>query len=76
MQPETTPLAAYFPPAALAAVLVVVAWNMAEKYECATLLRASRGQIASPLARLGGQGAVAVDEHADDGKVWKVALTR
>jgi SulP family sulfate permease len=37
------PLAAYIPLAALAAVLAVVAWNMAEKHEFATLLRASRG---------------------------------
>jgi SulP family sulfate permease len=37
------PLASYIPLAALAAVLAVVAWNMAEKHEFATLLRASRG---------------------------------
>jgi len=37
------PLAGYIPLAALAAVLLVVAWNMAEKHEFATLLRASRG---------------------------------
>jgi SulP family sulfate permease len=37
------PLASYIPLAALAAVLAVVAWNMAEKYAFATLLRASRG---------------------------------
>jgi SulP family sulfate permease len=37
------PLASYIPLAALAAVLAVVAWNMAEKYEFATLVRASRG---------------------------------
>ena len=40
------------------------------------LLRASRGQIRSHIARLVGQGAVAVDEHAEDGKAWRVALTR
>ena len=40
------------------------------------LLRASRGQIRSHIARLAGQGAVAVDEHAEEGKAWKVALTR
>ena len=40
------------------------------------LLRASRGQIRSHIARLVGQGMVAVDEHAEDGKAWKVALTR
>jgi SulP family sulfate permease len=37
------PLASYVPLAALAGVLAVVAWNMAEKHEFATLLRASRG---------------------------------
>jgi sulfate permease, SulP family len=37
------PLASYIPLAALAAVLVVVAWNMAEKREFATLIRSSRG---------------------------------
>src|SRR3546814_15001535 len=33
------PLASYIPLAALAGVLAVVAWNMAEKHEFATLLR-------------------------------------
>jgi SulP family sulfate permease len=37
------PLASFIPLAALAAVLVVVAWNMAEKHEFTTLLFASRG---------------------------------
>ena len=37
------PLASYVPLSALAAVLAVVAWNMAERDEFATLLRASRG---------------------------------
>lgn len=37
------PLAAHIPLASLAAVLAVVAWNMAEKDEIATLLRTSRG---------------------------------
>ena len=37
------PLASYIPLAALAAVLGVVCWNMAEKHEFATLVRASRG---------------------------------
>lgn len=37
------PLASFIPLAALAAVLAVVAWNMAEKHEFATLLRASSG---------------------------------
>lgn len=40
------PLASYIPLAALAAVLAVVAWNMAEKHEFATLLRVSRGDAA------------------------------
>ena len=37
------PLAAFIPLSALAGVLAVVAWNMAEKFEFWTLLRASRG---------------------------------
>ncbi len=37
------PLAYYIPLAALAGVLAVVAWNMAEKHAFATLVRASRG---------------------------------
>ena len=37
------PLASYIPLAALAAVLAVVAWNMAEKNAFAALLRTSRG---------------------------------
>jgi sulfate permease, SulP family len=37
------PLARFIPLSTLAAVLAVVAWNMAEKHEFATLLRASRG---------------------------------
>ncbi|CAM5765803.1 SulP family inorganic anion transporter [Bosea minatitlanensis] len=40
------PLAAFIPLAALAGVLAVVAWNMAEKQEFATLIRASRGDAA------------------------------
>ncbi|HEX3503803.1 MAG TPA: SulP family inorganic anion transporter [Xanthobacteraceae bacterium] len=44
------PLAAYIPLAALAAVLSVVAWNMAEKHQFATLLRASRGDAVVLLA--------------------------
>src|SRR5580698_10345107 len=44
------PLAAYIPLAALAAVLAVVAWNMAEKHQFATLLRASRGDAVIVLA--------------------------
>ena len=44
------PLASFIPLAALAAVLAVVAWNMAEKHEFATLLRASRGDAVVLLA--------------------------
>jgi sulfate permease, SulP family len=44
------PLAAYIPLAALAAVLAAVAWNMAEKHQFATLLRASRGDAVVLLA--------------------------
>jgi len=44
------PLASYIPLAALAAVLVVVAWTMAEKQEFATLLRSSRGDALVLLA--------------------------
>ncbi|MBX6741897.1 MAG: SulP family inorganic anion transporter [Acetobacteraceae bacterium] len=44
------PLAAYIPLAALASVLAVVAWNMAEKHEFATLLRSSRGDAVVLLA--------------------------
>jgi sulfate permease, SulP family len=44
------PLASYIPLAALAAVLAVVAWNMAEKQEFATLLRSSGGDATVLLA--------------------------
>jgi SulP family sulfate permease len=40
------PLASFIPLSALAAVLAVVCWNMAEKHEFAALLRASRGDAA------------------------------
>jgi SulP family sulfate permease len=43
------PLAAYIPLSALAGVLVVVSWNMAEKHEIAALLR-ERGRGAVVLA--------------------------
>jgi SulP family sulfate permease len=46
------PLASYIPLAALAAVLAVVCWNMAEKHEVATLVRASRGDAVVLLATL------------------------
>ncbi|AWN39589.1 SulP family inorganic anion transporter [Methylobacterium durans] len=44
------PLASFIPLAALAAVLAVVAWNMAEKHEFGTLIRASRGDAVVVLA--------------------------
>jgi SulP family sulfate permease len=44
------PLASYIPLASLAAVLVVVAWNMAEKREFALLIRSSRGDAVVLLA--------------------------
>jgi SulP family sulfate permease len=44
------PLASYIPLAALAAVLVVVAWTMAEKQEFAILIRSSRGDATVLLA--------------------------
>jgi SulP family sulfate permease len=44
------PLATYIPLAALAAVLCAVAWNMAEKHQFATLLRASRSDAVILLA--------------------------
>jgi SulP family sulfate permease len=44
------PLASYIPLAALAAVLVVVAWNMAEKDEFALLIRSSWGDATVLLA--------------------------
>ncbi|WP_163265460.1 SulP family inorganic anion transporter [Chelativorans alearense] len=37
------PLASFIPLAALAAILVIVAWNMAEKHQFAALLRGARG---------------------------------
>jgi sulfate permease, SulP family len=47
------PLASYVPLAALAGVLTMVAWNMAEKYEFLTLLRSSRGDAVVLLATFG-----------------------
>jgi len=44
------PLAGHIPLAALAGVLAVVAWNMAERSEFAALLRASRGDAVVLLA--------------------------
>ncbi len=44
------PLAAYIPLAALAGVLTIVAWNMAEKHELVILLRSSRGDAVVLLA--------------------------
>jgi sulfate permease, SulP family len=44
------PLAAYIPLSALAGLLAVVAWNMAERHAFATLIRASRGDALVLLA--------------------------
>ncbi len=44
------PMAAYIPLAALAGVLVVVAWNMAERHQFAALLTASRTDAVVLLA--------------------------
>src|SRR5215831_6002574 len=44
------PLAGYIPLAALAGVLGIVAWNMAEKHAFGVLLRASRGDALVLLA--------------------------
>ena len=44
------PLASYIPLAALAAVLAVVSWNMAEKAEFIAILKRSRGDSAVLLA--------------------------
>ena len=47
------PLAAYIPLAALAGLLITVAWNMAEKHAIASLLRASLGDAVVLLATFG-----------------------
>lgn len=47
------PLASFIPLAALAGVLVVVAWNMAERTAFATLLRTSPGDAVVLLATFG-----------------------
>lgn len=47
------PLARYIPLAALAGVLTVVAWNMAEKHEIITLVRTSRGDAIVLLVTIG-----------------------
>lgn len=47
------PLAAYIPLAALAGLLVTVAWNMAEKHAFVSLLRASCGDAVVLLATFG-----------------------
>jgi SulP family sulfate permease len=44
------PLASFIPLAALAGILVTVAWNMVEKHAFATLIRASRGDAVVLLA--------------------------
>ena len=47
------PLASYIPLAALAGVLAVVAWNMAEKHAFATLLRSSAGDAIVLIVTFG-----------------------
>lgn len=47
------PIASFIPLAGLAGVLVVVAWNMVEKHEIATLLRTSWGDAIVLLVTLG-----------------------
>jgi len=47
------PLAAYIPLAALAGVLAIVAWNMAEKEELWALIRSSRADAMVVLVTLG-----------------------
>ncbi len=47
------PLAIYIPLAALAGVLALVAWTMAERHACAMLLRASRGDALVLVATFG-----------------------
>jgi SulP family sulfate permease len=47
------PLAGYVPLAALAGILAVVAWNMAERAEFRSLLTASRGEAAVLLVTFG-----------------------
>ncbi len=44
------PLASFIPLAALAGVLTIVAWNMADRHDFMTLLRASRGDAVVLLA--------------------------
>ena len=47
------PLAGYIPLAALAGILAIVAWNMAERAEFRSLLTATRGDAAVLLATFG-----------------------
>ncbi|MBN8820293.1 MAG: SulP family inorganic anion transporter [Sphingomonas sp.] len=47
------PLASYIPLAALAGVLATVAWNMAEREQIVTLVKASRGDALVLLVTLG-----------------------
>jgi MFS superfamily sulfate permease-like transporter len=44
------PLASYMPLGALAGILAVVAWNMAERHEFVAILRRSRGEALVLLA--------------------------
>jgi sulfate permease, SulP family len=50
------PLATYIPLAALAAILSAVAWNMAEKHQFATLVRASRRGCGHPSHDVSSRG--------------------
>jgi SulP family sulfate permease len=53
MMAVAAPLMGYIPLAALAGVLAMVCWNMAEKAEFAVLLRASKGDAVVLLATFG-----------------------
>lgn len=53
MMAMAAPLMGYIPLAALAGVLAMVCWNMAEKAEFAVLLRASKGDAVVLLATFG-----------------------
>lgn len=64
------PLVAYIPLAALAGILAIVAWNMAEKHQFATLMRSSRGDAAVLSATFG----LTVFRDLTDGIVVGVAL--
>ena len=58
------PLAGYVPLPALAAILVFVAWNMAEKHAFTTLVRSSRGRRAGAAGDLPAHRASATSPRA------------